>query len=645
MTRVARLFHVLLVTVSLAVLSASPLAAEQAVLTGEQADDVYGTTIRGVGDLNGDGLGDFAVGAPGNDDGGSEAGRVYIYFGRAENLPGLPDLVLTGEGGGDAFGNSVAGLGRFNADSYDDLAVGAPLSDAGGSQIGRVYVFYGGQNMNDNFDLFLPGGQAGAHFGHAVGGGFDFNDDGFGDLVVGAPDMPANGFRSGEVRVFYGGSFPSQTPAAILAGDTADDQFGWSVDGAGDYDDDGFGDIVVGAPQPFAANSGRAYVIFGRNTTNPPTRLPLIGDSGSDRFGWSVAGARGIGAASVGRIAVGAPQADHGATNNGAVYVYTGGSRTAGTPIVRGGRSGGDKLGMSVAIGGDHNADGTWELLAGAPEASDMATNAGEIVAWWGSALTQTLVIPAPNFAPGFQADDYYGWSVDFVDYNNDGADEILGGAPDGNLPAGDEAGIITIDFFPGTLVPIVLEEISVVPSGGNARLTWKAVDDGTLLGFHVERRQPEGPWKRLTASPLAGAVGGRYLFEDKDPVLQLGGIFEYQLVILTRNGLTDTIGPWQVAFAPSIRPLIDQNYPNPFAAPATVIPIHLPEASDATVEIFEMRGRLVRRLHGGPLPKGVTMLSWDGTDDRGNALPSGQYVMRLEAGKTSVSRKVTLAR
>jgi flagellar hook assembly protein FlgD len=57
------------------------------------------------------------------------------------------------------------------------------------------------------------------------------------------------------------------------------------------------------------------------------------------------------------------------------------------------------------------------------------------------------------------------------------------------------------------------------------------------------------------------------------------------------------------------------------------------------------MRGRLVRRLHGGPLPKGVTMLSWDGTDDRGNALPSGQYVMRLEAGKTSVSRKVTLAR
>jgi hypothetical protein len=254
-------------------------------------------------------------------------------------------------------------------------------------------------------------------------------------------------------------------------------------------------------------------------------------------------------------------------------------------------------------------------------------------------------VFPGPSFSLGSAAFDLFGAAVDYVDFNGDGHSEILGGAPEGNLLPGDEAGLVSMQFYPGTLVPVVLVDFSIVPAGNHARLSWRVTDDGSLIGFHLERRQPEGVWVRITPDLLTGDAEGIFRYDDRDPVLALGGFFEYRLEVLDRNGLTDTYGPFGIAMVPSVRPLLDQNYPNPFAAPATSIPLQLQEAADATILIFDAQGRQVRELFTGRLEAGVHVMTWDGKDDRGNPLPSGSYLYRLESGRTVVTRKLTLAR
>ena len=633
------------------VLATRVSSAQEGVLAGEQASDRFGAALRGVGDLNSDGLQDFAVGAPENDLGGAEAGRVYVYFGRAQNLPDAPDLTLFVGNGGDQFGFAVAGIGRFNADGFDDLAVAAPYSDVGGAEKGQVFIFYGGNPMNGTSDLTLSGVEAGDHFGYALAGGFDFNNDSFADVIAGSPDRNStNGLRSGEARIFYGGSSPVTTAAVILAGDQALDQFGFSVDAAGDFNNDGFDDVIVGAPQQFQLNSGRAYVLFGRGTTNPPARLILSGEVGADRFGWSVAGGGNLDNDGYDDVAVGAPHNDFNATRNGAVYVFRGGSPYDATFDAKlGGRSGGDELGTAVSISGDFNEDGRSDLLAGAPYRSMEATDAGEVSLWLGGSPVATGTrqnFQGPRYALGFESNDLFGFAVDFVDYNGDGHDELVASSPGGNIANGTETGLVSILFSPGTLVPVVLEEMSIVPQGDRARLDWKVSDsDQSLLGFHVDRRQPEGAWTRLTPFLLVGDPTGRFTFEDNYPVLALGGWFEYQLVVVTRDGQADALGPWRVAMAPSARPVIENNYPNPFAAPATSIPIHVAEPTNAKVEIFDAQGRLVRHLFTGRMNAGVTVLTWDGKNDVGELLPSGSYMWRFESENGVMTRKITLAR
>lgn len=647
---IASRLRVSLLFSSLSLLAALPLHA-QGVFKGELANDLFGAALRGVGDLNNDGFEDFAIGAPANDNDGdaADAGRVYIYFGRAQNLPEVPDLTLSVDAPGALFGSSVAGIGHYNNDNFDDLLVGAPSNDNGGVDRGSAFIFFGGSPMNAGSDVTLTGVQGGDQYGFAVAGGFDFNNDSFDDFAVGAPDRPANGVRSGEVRIYYGGNSPSKAAAVIVAGEQADDQFGFSVSRAGDVNNDGFDDVVVGAPQQFASNPGRATILLGRNGVNPPLRVTLAAESGNDRFGWSVAGGGNLDNDAFDDVAVGAPREDFGGTNNGAVYVFLGGSPMNGTHDGKvGGRQGGDELGTSVALGGDYNDDGRSDLVSGAPLASQEGEDAGEILLWPGGSplnVPGRLVFPGPSFSFGSEASDLFGAAVDFVDFNGDGHSEVVGGAPLGNLPGGQDAGLASMEFYPGTLVPVLLADFSIIPAGDRARLSWRVTDDGSLLGFHVERRQPGGTWVRITDAILTGDPAGAFQHEDRDPVLSLGGYFEYRLIVLDRNGLADSYGPFGIAMVPSLRPLLDQNYPNPFAAPATSIPVQLREAADATIVIFDAQGRRVRELFSGRLEAGLHVMSWDGRDDQGFELPSGHYLYRLESGRTVVTRKLTLAR
>jgi hypothetical protein len=103
------------------------------------------TLVSSAGDVNGDGYADVIVGAYLNDAGGTDAGRAYIYFG-GPAMDNIADVVLTGEAAGDFFGSSVSTAGDVNGDGYSDVIVGALISMMQAvTSAGRAYIYFGGR--------------------------------------------------------------------------------------------------------------------------------------------------------------------------------------------------------------------------------------------------------------------------------------------------------------------------------------------------------------------------------------------------------------------------------------------------------------------------------------------------------------------
>ncbi|MBK6505132.1 MAG: FG-GAP repeat protein [Ignavibacteria bacterium] len=189
--------------------------------------------------MNGDGFEDLIAGAPFNDAGGFDAGRAYIYFG-GQIINTVADVILTGATVSDNFGYSVSKAGDVNGDGYGDVIVGAHLNDAGASNAGRAYIYFGGANMNNAADVTLTGLAADNSFGFSVSTAGDFNGDGFSDVIVGAYLNNAGAAGAGELTFFLGGSNMNNVADVTLTGAAAGDNFGYSVSYAGDVNGDGF---------------------------------------------------------------------------------------------------------------------------------------------------------------------------------------------------------------------------------------------------------------------------------------------------------------------------------------------------------------------------------------------------------------------
>lgn len=196
----------------------------------------FGASVASAGDVNGDGYGDVLVGAPGSN-------RAFLYYGSATGVNVASSVSLTPTGSASNFGVSVAGIGDVNADGFADIAVGTD-----GASI--VYVWYGGATGLGATPTGISAPSGANGFGRAVAGAGDVNGDGYPDVIVGA-------YNSATAYIFLGGRTGLNTaPATALSGGGS--LFGISVDGIGDSNGDGFGDVVVGAP-----GADRAYVFFG----------------------------------------------------------------------------------------------------------------------------------------------------------------------------------------------------------------------------------------------------------------------------------------------------------------------------------------------------------------------------------------------
>jgi hypothetical protein len=330
-------------------------------LEGTGTFDIFGATLAGAGDLNGDGYADLAVGAPLADPGNRvDAGSVSVFLGGAAGTAAVAAVVLGGVAAGDLFGQSVSGGGDLNGDGYSDLVVGAILASPGGrGHAGTESVYLGGASgVGPTAATVLEGDNGDDQFGGASAMAGDVNGDGYTDLVVGSfAASPGRRARAGRASVFHGdGSGVASLPAVVLEGLFANDLFGNAVAGAGDVNGDGYADVIVSATLADPGNrvdAGTVSVFHGSDEgiMATPARV-LAGVGSTDEFGHFLTGAGDLNRDGFADIAVTAWNADpEGRPDAGAASMFLGSA--AGVPTVPSrvfqGAAAGDRFGSSVA--------------------------------------------------------------------------------------------------------------------------------------------------------------------------------------------------------------------------------------------------------------------------------------------------------
>ncbi len=225
-------------------------------MTGETANNEFGSTVSCAGDLNGDGYDDVIVGAPLYSSG---TGRAYAYYGGV-SMNSIADVTMTGEGVYNYFGWSVSSAGDVNGDGFSDVIIGA---DGYSSDTGRVYIFWGGASMNNISDVTITGEIQFGRFGGRVSSALDANGDGFSDVIVGAFGGGINN-NAGRAYILYGGAVMDSIADVTLTGEAANNYFGSALS-AGDVNGDGYSDVIVGAYR-FDNQRGKAYIYL----SSPP---------------------------------------------------------------------------------------------------------------------------------------------------------------------------------------------------------------------------------------------------------------------------------------------------------------------------------------------------------------------------------------
>ncbi len=405
------------------------------VADGEQPASEFGYAVSSAGDVNGDGFADVLVGTPKHGDEIIRAGTVFGYYGGPGGLKSTPDWQVTGPQAGARFGGAVASAGDVNGDGFDDVIIGAFRYNGGQAEEGAVFGFYGGSDgLGELPEWIVEGDQVEAQFGYAVSSAGDVNGDGFDDVIVGA--WGADSF-SGAAYVYLGSEEGLGTNHAwVVTGTLAGAGLGFAVSGAGDVNDDGFGDVIVSAPffdlSETVENAGAVWVFQGSETGLSPTAdWFVMGEQADARLGSAVGAAGKVNGDGFDDVIIGARGQDGSVTAEGAAYVYVGSmDGLGGDPAWVGwGGQTGSGYGASVGGAGDMNGDGFSEVLVGAYLYEGDQPEEGAVFIYGGGGNGQLALI---SCLVGNKAETWFGYATGMAgDVDGDGRVEMVVGAPE----------------------------------------------------------------------------------------------------------------------------------------------------------------------------------------------------------------------
>ena len=471
----------------------------------------FGTSVAGIGDVNGDGIGDLIVGAPGLD-------KVSIISGKDQSVlrtVGDPEGLS-----GNQFGFSVAGVGDWDGDGIDDFAVGAPGAPGvvplpcvlppcpANPQWGRVFVISGATGAL--IKKFLPPEQT-LQFGYAIAPLGDINGDGKPDLAVGAPILMTKSVGSVYALSGLDGSkiWKATESGTGLSQTQPIASFGATLATLHDINGDGKADLVVGAPfhdDGTGKMSGAAYVLSGSDGTQIRSHVPLQ-LSTEDRFGVSVTNIGDQNGDGKDDYMVGDSKASK-------VYLFSGVDGSFLGAIAS--RQLNDSFGFAAATVSDYDGDGKVDFWISAPDIDH--------VYLMNSAGTQLLDVPDPS--PGIKS---FGHSLSSTrDLGGDNGLDLLIGAPS-EVTASGAAYLVT-----------VREDKPVANAGPDQIIECNRGGTVTLDGsasFDPDGESITYAWKQVSGTTVSLSVSGATATFTAAPP----GVYEFQLTVTDTNDASDS--------------------------------------------------------------------------------------------------------